>query len=71
MVVDHEDHIIVCDPKSSKVNILTDYGRAYYLIVTASDGISAPQSIAYRQSDNVIIIGARDSNYVYIKRLNI
>lgn len=71
MVVDDEDHIIVCDQKSSKVNILTDSGRAYYLIVTPSDGIGAPQSIAYRQNDNVVIIGSRDSNYVYIKRLNI
>lgn len=68
--VDNEDNIIICDKRSSKVKMLTASGKEYCSIVTSLDGIGSPQSIAYGKNDSVILIGLRNTNYVYAKWIN-
>ena len=57
LLCDSEDNILVCGRDSNNVQVLTADGKRHSTLLTASDGlIKDPRSIAYRDSDNTLLV---------------
>ena len=57
LLCDSEDNILVCGWRSNNVQVLTADGKRHCTLLTESDGLKYPQSIAYRDSDNTLLVG--------------
>ena len=63
LLCDSEDNILVCGRVPNNVQVLTADGKRHCTLLTASDGVKNPYSIAYRDSDNTLLLG-RDSDHL-------
>lgn len=57
---DSGDNILVCGWLSHNVQVATADGRKYDTQLPSSDLLKFPQSIAYRESDDTLVIGCED-----------
>ena len=57
LLCDSEDNILVCGWSSNNVQVLTADGKRHCTLLTESDGLKEPRSIAYRGSDNTLLVG--------------
>ena len=64
LLCDSEDNILVCGMWSNDVQVLTADGKRHCTLLTASDGLKAPCSIAYRDSDNTLLVGCDDNDHL-------
>ena len=64
LLCDSEDNILVCGGMSNNVQVLTADGKRHFNFLTASDGLVCPQSIAYRDSDNTLLVGCYYSDHL-------
>ena len=59
LLCDSEDNILVCGGwRSNNVQVLTADGKRHCTLLTESDGLKDPHSIAYRDSDNTLLVGS-------------
>ena len=64
--VDGGGNTIVCGYYSDNVQVIRADGTKCCTLLTSQDGVSEPWSLAYRQSDNTIILGCVNKNlFVY------
>ena len=64
LLCDSEDNILVCGEGTNNVQVLTADGKRHCTLLTESDGLEYPHSIAYRDSDNTLLVGCRDSDHL-------
>ena len=64
LLCDSEDNILVCVWRSNNVQVLTADGKRHCTLLTESDGLKIPQSIAYRDNDNTLLVGCCDSDHL-------
>ena len=64
LLCDSEDDILVCGRNSNNVQVLTADGKRHSTLLTESDGLKNPRSIAYRDSDNTLLVGCRNSDHL-------
>ena len=57
LLCDSEDNLLVCGGRSHNIQVLTADGKMHCTLLTASDGLKSPHSIAYRDSDNTLLVG--------------
>ena len=69
VLVDVEDNILVCGSKSHNVQIVTADGRKRSTLLTAKDGIKYPYSVAYRHTDNTLIVGCSNHDKLFVYKL--
>ena len=62
LLCDSEDNILVCGWSTHTVQILTADGKGHCTLLTESDGLMFPRSIAYRGSDNTLLVGCANDN---------
>ena len=62
LLCDSEDNILVCGGWSNNVQVLTADGKNHCTLLTASDGLKDPYSMAYRESDNTLLVGFRSDH---------
>ena len=62
LFVDAGDNIFVCDLDSHNVQVITADGRKYGALISANDGLRKPYSIAFRESDNTLVVGCPSNN---------
>ena len=62
VVVDGRGNVIVCGLNSHNVQVIRADGTKCCTLLTSQDGVSRPQSVAYRQSDNNLILGCYNNN---------
>ena len=55
--VDGGGNVIVCDHLPHNVQVIRADGTKCCTLLTSQDGVSGPCSVAYRQSDNTLILG--------------
>ena len=67
--VDDEDNIIVCGYESNNVRILTASDRKHGRLLTSKDGIKLPLSVAYRSTDDKLIIGCQNQNHLFVYKM--
>ena len=66
VLIDVEDNILVCGSSSHNVQIVTADGRKRSTLLTAKDGIKFPYSIAYRHTDNTLIVGLCSQKKLFV-----
>ena len=64
MYVDAEDNILVCDSDSNTVQMITANGKRYDTLLSSNDGIDCPYSIAYRETDDTLLVGGWYQDHV-------
>ena len=69
LYVDAHDNAVVCDTDSARVISITQNGRQYGDLVSSTDGLSQPYSIAYRDWDNTLLVGCYYKNNVFCFKL--
>ena len=57
MYCDSEDNLFVCGWGSNTVHAITADGKSGGILLTSSDGLDRPNSIAYQSSDDELTIG--------------
>ena len=62
LLCDSEDNILVCGWRSNNVQVLTADGNRHCTLLTESDGLKYPHSIAYRDGDNTLLVGCDDND---------
>ena len=68
--VDGGGNVIVCGYYSDNVQVIRADGTKCCTLLTSQDGVSNPYSVAFRQSDNTIIIGClNDSNNLLVYKM--
>ena len=65
--VDGGGNTIVCGHWSHNVQVIRADGTKCCTLLTSQDGVSYPYSVAYRQSDNTIILGCLNKNLLIYK----
>ena len=56
--VDDVGNTIVCGYSSHNIHIITSGGKRHRILLTSSDGLESPLSVAYRHSDATLVIGS-------------
>ncbi|XP_061187271.1 uncharacterized protein LOC133195444 [Saccostrea echinata] len=62
-------HILVCDPNTHTVQMIDKDGQFLSLIQTSEHGIDRPHGLSYDDITNLLWVGSRYNNTVYIYRL--
>ena len=62
LFVDAGDNIFVCGCYIRKVQVITADGRKYGTLISANDSLRDPYSIAFRESDNTLVVGCLSNN---------
>ena len=70
LFVDAGDNIFVCGSNSHNVQVITADGRKYGTLISVSDGIRLPYSIAFREADNTLVVGCLDQNNIFCYKLS-
>ena len=69
VVVDGGGNVIVCGDDSHNVQVIKADGTKCCTLLTSQDRVSDPFSVAYRQSDNTIIVGCYDNNNILVYKM--
>ena len=69
LCVDAKGNILVCGEDSNNVQIITPTGTKHSTLLTAKDGSKCPCSVAYRQSDDTLIVGCRWQSKMFVYKL--
>ena len=64
MYVDAEDNILICDRDSNTVQMITANGKKYGTLLSYNDGIKRPYSVAYRETDDTLLVAGDDQDHV-------
>ena len=67
--VDGGGNTIVCGHWSHNVQVIGADGTKCCTLLTSQDGVSRPSSVAYRQSDNTIILGCYNNNHLLVFKM--
>ena len=67
--VDGGGNATVCGLYSNNVQVIRADGTKCCSLLTSQDGVSRPYSVAYRQSDNTLILGCYDSNDLLVYKM--
>ena len=66
---DGGDNILVCGRGTNNIQVITAEGKKHCDLVSSTDGLKAPLSISYRESDDTLIVGCYHSNNVILYKL--
>ena len=69
VVVDGGGNAIVCGLSSDNVQVIRVDGTKCCSLLTSLDGVSSPYSVAYRLSDNTIVLGCRNNNNLLVYKM--
>ena len=67
--VDGGGNAIVCDLDSDNVQVIRADGTKCCTLLTSQDGVSGPWSVAYRQSDNTLILGCYNNKNILVYKM--
>ena len=67
--VDGGGNVIVCGRHSNNVQVIRADGTKCCNLLTSQDGVSDPYSVAYRQSDNTLILGCAERNNLFVYKM--
>ena len=69
LICDSGDNVLVCGGLSDNVHTISPDGNKYRALLTSQDELSYPYSIAYKESENKLIVGCDDSNKLLLFNL--
>ena len=59
----------MCGWYSNNVQVIRANGTKCCTLLTSQDGVESPSSVAYRQSDNTIILGCWNNNNLLVYKM--
>ena len=68
---DDNDNILVCGYGSDNIQMIDAGGHKAGTVVTAEDGLMGPMPIAFRQSDNALIVGCWGQNNIFVFNMSV
>ena len=69
VVVDGGGNAIVCGRWSDNVQVIRADGTKCCTLLTSQDGVSRPYTVAYRESDNTLILGCYNNNHLLVYKM--
>ena len=69
MYCDSEDNLFVCGQISNTVQAITADGKSRGTLITSNDRLRWPECIAYRSSENELIIGCLNSDHLPVYKM--
>ena len=66
VLTDIEDNVLVCGSSSYNVQIVTADGRKLSTLLTDKDGIEFPYSVAYKRTDNTLLVGCCSQEKLFV-----
>ena len=69
LICDSDDNVLVCAWNSHNVHIIRPDGEKYRTLLTTKDGLSYPYSIAYKTSEDTLIVGCPHSDKLLLFKL--
>ena len=71
LCLDRDENVYVCGSKSRNVQLISKHGRKIKSILDLSniEGLNQPRCIAFRESDDLIIIGGRFTQQLHMFKL--
>lgn len=69
LLIDAGNNIIVCDRDSNNIQIILPDGKSYGALIQSKENIDSPFSIAYRESDDMLVVGCHCQDNVYVFKL--
>ena len=70
LYVDADDYVIVCGSSSNNLQMISPSGEKVSTLLSEKDGIRRPQSVAYRPTDGVLVIGCYYDNNLHVFKLS-
>ena len=67
---DDNDNILVCGELSNNIQMIDAGGHKAGTVMTAEDGLRMPRPIAFRKSDNTLIVCCCDQNDIFVCNLS-
>ena len=62
LICDSGDNVLVCGRDSNNVHTISPDGNKYHTLLTSKDGLRDPYSIAYKESEDTLIVGCLRSD---------
>ena len=71
LICDSRHYVLVCGEGSHNVNIrlISPDGKKYRSLLTSKDGLTFPWSIAYKESEDTLIVGCDESDKLLLFKL--
>ena len=69
LICDSGDNVLVCGWDSHNVQTISPDGNKHYTLLSLEDGLSFPRSIAYKESEDTLIIGCWNSKELLLFKL--
>ena len=69
ILVDSADNVFLCDLSSHTVHIITADGRKHGTLLSLEDGLNGQRVVAYRSSDNTLMVGCMHTEKLPCKQL--
>ena len=67
---DDGDNVIVCDYKSNNIHVITSDGKKYNTLLSSKDGLRSPMCVAYRKSDDTLVVGCWRNDHMFVYQLS-
>ena len=68
-ILDDRDNLLVCGSGSNILEIIND-GQDHKCLLTAADGLYSPESLVYRQTDGVLLVGEYNRENMHLFQLH-
>ena len=69
LFLDNEDNAIVCDWRTDHVLVINARGWTHRNLLSSSDCMQSPYTVAYRRSDQTLVIGLQWTEWIHIVKL--
>ena len=69
LICDSQDNVLVCDFATHTVREISSDGQDNHILLTSNDGLRFPCAIAYKQSDDTLIVGCNCSDNLLLFKL--
>ena len=69
LICDSGDNVLVCGWNSDNVHIISPDGKKYRTLLTFKDGLCSPYPIAYKESEDTLIVGCASSDKLLLFKL--
>ena len=69
LICDSGDNFLVCVGIPNNVHTISPDGNKYHTLLTSKDGLRGPSSIAYKESEDTLIVGCRGSDKLLLFKL--
>ena len=70
LICDSGDNVLVCGSWTHNVHTISPDGNKYRTLLTSKNGLSHPQSIAYKESEDTLIVVSDKSNKLLLFKLS-